>query len=376
MKELSIHEIDFKSDAHYNLFLFAKQLQLNVADPSYYAEVELPWQDCYKVSLGDKNFYIKRDIYNKFKLALGRREEPEIEIYLHMAASEEDEDRAVRVRHAINFGDRQFSTESADGFYELESQDFIDTESRISGLMRVVTDSIRTIAKLANEEMNVVALDGNVVKDFDGIMTFNSPLGRDVNLHLCFDKLPPIHDDQESIVIERTPITPEDLATYFPNVGKKIVGHLDHLNDALRVMFRSKRIAGSEYLTRYVENLVNHVFLKSFFDQNVNFVSFGGRDDWSSNGKDTPNNMACFKLLDQEVDKIFKMLEAIPLEEGVEVYSLDLDTFAVFGRKDNKVVTPALQGITGPLLATYSQGFERVLTIRLSLLDTPHVFKA
>jgi len=376
MKELSIHEIDFKNEAHYNLFLFAKQLQLNVADPSHYAEVELPWRDCYKVSLGDKNFYIKRDIYNKFKLALGRREEPEIEIYLEMAASEEDVDNAVRVRHAIDFEGREFSTESDDGFYQLESQDFIETESRVSGLMRVVTDSIRTIAKLANEEMNVVALDGNVVKDFDGIMTFTSPLGREVNLQLGFDKVPPINTTGKEIVIERTPITPEDLATYFPNVGKKIVAHLDHLNDALRVMFNSKRIAGSEYLTRYVEKLVNHVFLKSFFDQNVNYISFGGRDDWSSAGKETPNNVACFKVLDQEVDKIFKLLENIPLEEGVEVYSIDLDTFAVFGRADNKVVTPALQGITGPLIENYSQGFERVLAIRLSLLDTPHVFKA
>lgn len=375
MKELSFHEIDFKSVDHANMFLFAKQLGLTVNNPGHYSEVEQSWRDRYKVSLGNLLFYIKREIFNKFKLALGRDDEEAIAHYLEMAQSETQESRDILVRHAIDFGDRVFEMKNDDGFLDLEAQDFIEVESRIQGMMKLVSNSIRTIATLANEEMNTIALDTNVVKDFDGIMTFASKLGREANLHLCFDKVPPINTTGAEIVIERTPITPEDLATYFPNVGEKIVGHLKHINDALHVMFRSKRIASSEYLTRYVEQLVNVVFLEKFFAQNVTFVSFGGRDDWSSAGKETPNNTACFKVLDPEVDRIFKMLENIPLEEGVEVYSLDLDTFAVFGRKDNKVVTPAIQGITGPLLEKYSQGFERVLTTRLSLLDSPHIFK-
>lgn len=380
MSEQHLHELHFADDKHFNLYLFCRHLKLNLVNPEYFGIEHQEYQDRYKVSIGNYLFYISTKSINSVWMALAKQEAG---IYDVLQKSLNDGDR-FEYKNGTEFGFRpaidikQFTdlVNEDDEFYSLIQENFTDVESRVKGLMTATSQVIRDIATIINQEMNDVALNSDIVKDFDGILTFDSPLGRDFKVHLGFDKINPVDPNNDKLEILRTPITPEDLKTYFPTAGDKIQSRLNHVNGLVASVFESKRIAGSKSLADYAAALINGVILKPFLDQNVNYISFGGRDDWSSMGKDTPNNIACFKYLDAEVQKIYDLLESIPLEEGVEVWSIDLDTFAIFGRKDNKVVTPALQGYTQQILQPYSQGFERVLTQRLSLLDTPHIFKA
>lgn len=372
MNKKYFHEIAFVDDHHYNLMLLCNHLQLEVVNPDQYVVEKQEYRDRYKVSLGNWIFFIPINDYNRFCLQLDKAT-PQVYAAIEKLIWDTDQ---IKLRPQIDLGDQTFPVDESDNFYSLVGIDFTNVEDRIQGLMTAVSQAIRDIARITNKEMSEVALNSDIVKDFDGIVTFRTETGRKFKLELCLDKVLPIDENNSNIEIQRTPITAEDLATYFPNAGSKIVGQLNMVNNLVSSIFSSKRIAESEELTQYTEKLVNGVLVPPFLDQNITYISFGGRDDWSSMGKETPNNKACFVYLDQEVDRIFKLLDSIPLEEGVEVWSIDLDTFAIFGRKDNKVVTPALQGYVEEILKPMSQGFEKTLTARLGLLDSPHIFKA
>lgn len=373
MNEKQLHEIAFVDANHQNLYYLCLALRLKVVDPDHFVVEKQEYRDRYKVSLGDQLFYIPVNDYNRFWLKLDKSIS---NAAAEIAESHWDYSLPVKHRQAIDLGTTEFAIDETDDFYSLMGFDFTDVEDRMTGLTKAAAQSIITTAQLINKEMEKVLLDTNIVKDFDAVITFRTEPGRNFGLEMCFDKIKPIDAGNDNIVIQRTPITEEDLKTYFPTTHEKITVQLNLVNSLVKAMFESKRIVKSEELTKYAEMLVNGVIVKQFLDQNINYIAFGGRDDWSSFGKETPNNQACFVYLDQEVDKIFKLLDSIPLQEGVEVWSIDLDTFAIFGRKDNKVVTPALQGYTADILKEYSQGFERVLTIRMSLIDSPHIFKA
>lgn len=374
MNEKYLHEITYVDDNHYNLVLLCHRLRLTLVNPDHYAVEKQEHLDRYKVSLGDQLIFIPQNDYNRFLLDLSKNLDKLVtEIGDSMWAAP-GVHYPIRIRPAVTISD--FTVDESDPFYELMGIDYSNVEDRVRSLMTAVSQSIRDTARFINKEMSEVALNVDIIKDFDGILTFRTEPGRNFKLELCLDKVLPVDENNDKIEIQRTPITPEDLATYFPTMGGKVIGQLRLVNDLVRSVFDSKRIMETEELTRYAEMLVNGVLIPPFLDQNITYISFGGRDDWSSMGKETPNNKACFVYLDQEVDRIFKLLEEIPLEEGVEVWSIDLDTFAIFGRKDNKVVTPALQGYVEGILKPYSQGFEKTLTMRLSLLDSPHIFKA
>lgn len=373
MKEKQLHEIAFVDANHQNLYYLCMALHVKVVDPEHFAVEKQEYRDRYKVSLGDKLFYIPVNDYNRFWLQLDTNFDNTV---AGIAESQWDLSLPVKIRPGTDINSIQFGVDESDGFYSLLGIDYTNVDDRMAGLTKAAAQCIITTAQLINKEMEKVLLDTSIVKDFDAIITFLTEPGRNFGLQLCLDKIKPIDAGNEEIVIPRTPITEEDFKTYFPTAHEKITVQLNMINDLVKGMFESKRIAESEELTKYAEMLVNGVIVKQFLDQNINYIAFGGRDDWSSFGKETPNNKACFAYLDQEVDKIFKLLDGIPLQEGVEVWSIDLDTFAIFGRKDNKVVTPALQGYTADILKDYSQGFERVLTMRMSLIDSPHIFKA
>lgn len=374
MNEKHLHEITYVDNNHYRLVVLCRHLRLKVENPEQYAVEKQEHLDRYKVSLGNQQFYIPAEAYNRFWVDIEKDiDAVAMEIGDSIWAAK-DVFFPLRVRPAP--GEIVFTVDETDDFYSLMGIEFINVENRIRGVMTAASHVIRDIARFVNKEMSEVALNTDIVKDFDGILTYRTETGRKFKLDLCLDKVKPVDDSNDNIVIQRTPITPEDLKTYLPNAGEKILGQLKTINDAVAAMFQSKRIAENEELMHYAEILLNGVLVSLFLDQNINYITFGGRDDWSSMGKETPNNKACFVYLDQEVDRIFKLLEEIPLEEGVEVWSIDLDTFAIFGRKDNKVVTPALQGYVEGILKPYSQGFEKILTARMSLLDSPHIFKA
>jgi hypothetical protein len=373
MNEPHLHEMTFEDDNHYNLYLMFRHLRMKVVNPEKYSVEKQEYLGRYKVSLGDQLIYIADDLYGKFWVELSKNLAG---VAQEMYESVWSVNQPDKIRPNVDVLDVPFTINEEDEFYSLMGIDYTNVENRIRGLMTATTKTIAEIALILNKEMAAVALDTNIVKDFDAIVTFRSEPGRKFKAELCFDKVLPIDPANDGLEIQRTPITAEDLKTYMPNAGEKVVSRLDHINGLVRSVFESKRIAEVETLTKYAETLINAVLLPPFLDQNVTFFQFGGRDDWSSVGKETPNNKVCFEYLDKEVDKLFKMLEGIPLQEGVEVWSIDLDTFAIFGRKDNKVVTPALQGYTENILLPMSQGFERVFTMRLGLIDSPHIFKA
>lgn len=373
MKEKQLHEINFVDANHQNLYYLCLALHLKVVDPEHFAVEKQEYRDRYKVSLCKHLFYIPANDYNRFWLELDSNFD---KVVAEINESLWDTSLPIKLRPACNINIIENTIDETNDFYSLLGIDFTNVDDRMGGLTKAAAQCIVTTAQLINKEMEKVLLDTSIIKDFDAIITFRTEPGRDFDLQLCFDKIKPVDAGNEEIVIQRTPITEEDLKTYFPTGHEKITVQLNLINSLVKALFESKRIAESEELTKYAEMLVNGVIVKQFLDQNIDYIAFGGRDDWSSFGKESPNNKACFVYLDQEVDKIFKLLDNIPLQEGVEVWSIDLDTFAIFGRKDNKVVTPALQGYTANILKDYSQGFERVLTMRLSLIDSPHIFKA
>jgi len=358
-----IHEINFVDEKHYDVYLLTLHLHLDVGNSELFSIEEQEYKDRYKVSLGTKSFYVPKDLIDTFWKLLENASYLDVEELMK-------QEKITWIHNVII--DSVVSTSMED----LVGEDFVSVERRASGLATAAGGVIREISKLINEQMEIVNKDTSIVKDFDGILTFNTELGKDFNIRLCFDKVPPIYPEIDKFVIQRTDILPEDLETYFGEVGKKINSRLAHINSLVGDFFASKKLSDSKDLTEYGESLINHTLIMAFLSQHITFISFGGKDDWRSNSTETPNNKACFVYLDQEVDKIFKLLDGIPKEEGVEVYSIDIDTFAIFGRKDNKVVTPALQGYTENILNHYSQGFERVLTNRLTHIDSDYIFKA
>lgn len=383
MLEQQLHEIEFKDENHYNLYVFSKFLGLNVINPGFFEVTHQEWNHRYKVSIGNYNFYVIETFLPKLWLVLRASETWEFDKENEASPFElisdkvyDEDDKEIYLAPAV--GNELVTNEFAfDGeFFELIGENYTSVEQRIEGLDKAVGATIKHVAKLINKAMENVARDVSIVKDFDGIITFTTPLGADFKLQLCLDKVAPIHDNVEDVLIERTPITEEDLNLYLKDDAKKVLSSLENVNELVRSVFRSKAVKGNSRLLKYSEYLVNTHIVKTFVTQTINFISFGGVDNWSSRGKETPNNKACFVFLDQEVDKLLDLIDSIPKEEGVDTYSIDIETFGIFGRRNNKVVTPAVPDVTAEILKHYSQGFERVLSLRLAQLDTPRVFKA
>ncbi|QGH72072.1 hypothetical protein N1M2_209 [Klebsiella phage N1M2] len=363
-------EFEFESDNHYNLYAFAELTQKKVFEDSAFKVENQDYHDRYKVSLGGYIWYVAAKFIGKFWLMLEQCEYQQLEAII---AEEKDVKEGPYIPYEKITGDVDMSGP----FYELVGEDFISVENRMSGLVKAVAQNIRETATIINEEMELVAKDGDIVKDFDGYVTFDTKLGLDFNVGLCFDKIKPIAEDNASAWIERTPITQEYLDTYFPNAGKRILGKLDQVNSLVKALFESKTVTRNPELVEYAGWLVTGTLVNAYLNQNVTYISFGGKDNWSVLGKETKNNLACFKYLDQEVEYIIKMLDGIEKTDGVDIYSMDIDTFAVFGRNfDNKVVTEALQGYVQPLLDKYSKGFEQCLATRMAMIDNQHFFKA
>lgn len=368
---MNASKFEFENDNHYNLFMLAQAQRLVISDEPSFAIENQDWCDRYKVSLDAHTWYIKTDLLPKFWLILSN------EKYSEMAEIVTQPNKEMTYRPSIPKEMIDTSFDETDEFYKLTGEDYNRIDIRMSGLITASSSVIREIAGLVNAEMDAIAADVEVVKDFDGILTFDSKPGTDFKVGLCFDKVKPIAEGNSDVFIDRTPITQEDLKTYLPKNGEKIVSRLNYINTLVTDFLASKAVSKNDLLTKYAGMAIDVVLLHAFLNQTVTYISFGGSDNWSSNGKETPNNAECFKYLDAELENLIKLLESIPKSEGVDLYSIDVDTFTIFGRTDdNKVVTPALQGYTNDILDRYSKGFERTLAIRMSMVDNPHFFRA
>lgn len=363
-------EFEFESDNHYNLYTFAELNQKKVKMDSPYLVEKQDYHDRYKVSLGHYVWLVNASFIGKFWLMLEEGNYTELDAIIK---EEKEVEESIYIPYTL----LPETFETPADFANLCGEDFINVENRMSGLVKAIAMNIRETANIVNEEMDKVSRDGDIVKDFDGYMTFDTKLGLDFAVHLCFDKIKPIDLNNVDAWIERTPITDEDLAMYFPNAGKKILGKLEQTNSLVKAFLESKAVTRNPELVEYAAFLINGTLITPYLNQNVTYISFGGQDNWSVLGKETKNNLECFKYLDQEIEGIIKMLDDIEKTEGVDIYSMDIDTFAVFGRNfDNKVVTPALQGYVQPLLDKYSKGFEQTLATRMAMIDNQHFFKA
>ncbi|AEV89701.1 hypothetical protein OBP_264 [Pseudomonas phage OBP] len=354
-----------------NLIKLAQFLRLDVLDNEVMVIEHQEWRDRYKVSLAGNIWYVKTQAVPHFWLALEKGD------YNSIGELSEGKDELVKFRHApsIQLIDRNF--DQTGPLSELMGEDFINIDRRMSGLVNAGAANIRDIAKMINTEMDLVNKDTDVVKDFDGILTFNTPVGKDFKLELCFDKVKPVDEGNEKIEIQRTPITKEDQDTYLRGTGKKVVDRLNEVTKLVQSLLNTPKVQSNPELLDYAVRAVEVTLTMAFLNQTITYISFGGVDDWRPQGETTPNNEVCMKILDDEVEHLIKFLDDIPKQEGVDVYSIDMDTFAIFGRNnDNRVVTPALQGYTGDILKRYSRGFERLLAIRMGLSDNAHFFKA
>lgn len=336
------------------------------------------WRNRYKVSLGIVTWHISSDFMPKFWLYLSQGPDGWDKIIDAIEA----EDGTIKEFYAPLLSNIEEVTAdwipaSDDGFYNLMGVDFDNVDRRLEGLMTAGAGVIRDLAKTVNAELDLVNKDTDVVKDFDGILTFDTDLGRNFKLSLCFDKIAPINEEGVGMVM-RTPITDEDGKMYLRNTYPKVLTKLEYMNSLVTGLFESKAVRDNEYLMDYAAKAVDVLLTKAFLNQVITYIQFGGIDDWRVQGKDTPNNIACFKVLDAEMENVIKLLDALPKEEGVDIHSLDLDTLAAFGRNnDNRVVTPAVQGFTEQqLLRRYSKGFERLFAIRLGMSDNAHFFRA
>jgi hypothetical protein len=369
-----LRDTAFKDQNHVNLATFACLfLKLDVVGLENFTVEHQEWNESYKVSLGDKLFYIDETYLPKFWFSLNQEElEPFFELRDKLLNEEDD---SIVFSQAVTIDESQIHIDESDPFYEMIGEDFAKVDKRIGWIVTNAKQNIINMAKLFNKDMEIVAKDTSIVKDFDAWVTFDTQPGKDFDLKLCFDTIPPVMEDNGNIRIERTHMTQEQLEKYFPTGHKSIAASIKDINEHVRVLFNNKRIKGSEFLTKYLERLVNAFVVQAFVKEEIEYISFGGMDDWTSAGKETPNNKACFEYLDKEVENIFNTMDAIPKESDEMDYSIDIDTFCVFGRINNKVVTAAVPGITGELLKHYSKGFERLLSIRLAQLDTVKIFR-
>lgn len=354
-----------------NLITLAKFLRLDVSDDTQMVIEHQEWRDRYKVSLEGNLWYVKTQVLPSFWLMLMKGD------YNQIGALSEGKDEAIKFRVApdLLLIDRNYDETAP--LYQLTGEDFNNIDRRVTGLTTAGVANIRDIAAMLNKEMDLVNKDTDVVKDFDGILTFNTPVGKDFKLELCFDKVVPVSPDNGKVEIHRTPITPEDRKAYLRDTGPKVVQRLNQVTSLVQDFLSNEKINSNPELLDYAIRCVEVTLTMAFLNQTITYISFGGVDDWRPQGEETPNNKVCMEILDGQVEHLINLLDDIPKEPGVDVYSIDMDTFAIFGRNnDNKVVTPALQGYTADILKNYSRGFERLLAIRMGLSDNNHFFKA
>lgn len=358
---------------HHNLCLFLESLGLDFDPEAEIIMEKQEWRDRYKVSLSKHAFHITSSFLPRFLMAL---EEGNHNFIIDELNKEDNTIKQLPVMYLSAF--ETITLDPSEPLLETQGLHFNQIDKRLSGLITETKKVIQGIAHMVNAQMDKVARNGEIVKDFDGVLTFTSELGLDFGLTLCFDKVKPIDVDNSAVEIQRTPFTPEDYALYMGEAGDKISARIEYINKLVKAFINSKDVAWNPECQDYAAKAINITILKAFLDQTITFVTFGGVDNWNLFAKEnTPNATACHAIMDEEIEHVIKFLDSIEKPEGVDVFSIDLDTFGIFGRnKDNRVVTAAMQGYTDQLLNRYSQGFERLFTVRIGMNDNAHFFKA
>lgn len=246
---------------------------------------------------------------------------------------------------------------------------------RGSGVMSVAAGVIGKIATIVNEVIDRVARDGDIIKDRDVMMTFDTEFGEKFNPVICLDYIPTIIESLEPIQIVRTPMTEEDRERYFGKDADEIDRLIKQLIEVINVFYSSKLVSSSKLIKDLVVSVIDGAIVSQFLDLHIKFISFGGFDNWRLTGDLTPNSEACHAIMDVQVEEIYKFLNSIPLQEGVDYWAIDLKTLGIYGRNnENHLVTGPLVEESDAITARYCDGLVDLLKLRLSMNDNKHIF--
>lgn len=246
---------------------------------------------------------------------------------------------------------------------------------RVSNIITFVGGKVRKIAELVNIQIPILERNGDIIKDFDGMLSFDTKLGEEFNLYLCFDKIPPIFETPTTIEIMRTPMSEDDKKLYLGETLPLITKMIDEINESIQNLYKSKLVSFSDLSKKYVSDLITGAIVNHILEITPIIISFGGVDNWRLYGDLTPNSEVCHKLLDKEVEHLINTLQAIPLQEGVDFYSIDLQQLGVYGRNNNyQVVTGVVVEVTKALESRWSNGFMELFKLRLRQNDSKHLF--
>lgn len=358
-----------KHALHFVNFLIKEEFKLPEKDSVLLAKEVVfenqSYKERYKISLLNHGFIVHANFINNFLVAISTGDHSSI--HKHIATKPP----LVEYTPVI-------SMPKGAGEATVKSEDLVQNarhiELRLNGLLDQANKAITKMVTRLNEQMTRVAKDSNIVKDFDGYITFDMEIDPEIKFSLCFDKVPPVGQVGQ---INRTAITKEDADLYLGNAYPVIAEQLKFISDLCNNFLNSKTVTVSDASAKHARSLLNGTLACALVEQTIEFISFGGVDNFAITAEGNPNTNACYVYLDAQVEALIKRLEDIPLVDDVELYSIDVDTFNVYGRtNDNKVVTAILPNITDEILSQYSKGFERLFSSRLANIDNPHFFRA
>ncbi|WNV45966.1 hypothetical protein [Aeromonas phage AerS_266] len=256
-------------------------------------------------------------------------------------------------------------------------------ESRVSGILAIAGMEIKAIANIVNKRIDEVAKDFSIIKDFDGLLTFDyeEDNTKPFKIFMCFDKIPAILDGADAIEILRTPMSKDDKKLYFGNQFVDIKQRMNKINETVNNLYKSKLISESDAYLKYAQTLINNSLVKTFLDNHFKFISFGGIDNWRLFGDLTPNSKACHAIMDKEVEylvnflKEYKIPDHIPLSGEVDFLSIDLNHLGIYARNNLfKVLSKALPEPSDHFGLRWSEGFAELMKIRLGQNDTQYCF--
>lgn len=259
--------------------------------------------------------------------------------------------------------------------------------ARVSGVIAGTIPIVNRLGAICNHAIVDVANNGEIIKDKDAMLSFDVDLKQEIfKLVPCLDYIDPVMEEETSVQIHRTPMTKEQLELYFPNkeIREKFLSLIADANGYINNLYQSKLIKNSQAVKRVTSGLIESTIVSTFMDLQVKLVSFGGRDNWGLFGDLTPNSKACHEILDREVEYLVDYLKnKVVLDDGVtpereiDVYSVDLERFDIYGRDvNNTVVTPPLVAASAHFHLRYSEGFMELFKLRLRQNDSRHCFFA
>lgn len=332
-------------------------------------------------SVGPHRFEIPKDVWERFCLAVEQEDAQLFKAY-------------IEGRNGVRYTP-MFYEENEEQFYinpllakpELSEEMTQLIMSRVSGVIAGVVPLVNRIGAICNHAIVEIADNGEIIKDKDAMLSFDVDLNaKPFKFIPCLDFIDPVMEKEGDVKIHRTPMTTEQLELYFPNreIREKFIQLLDQASGYINNLYESKLVKNSDAVYWMARGLVESTIVNTFMDLQSKLVSFGGRDNWGLFGDLTPNSKVCHEILDREVEYLVDYLKhKVVLDEGVtpngevDIYSVDLERFDIYGRDvNNKVITPPLIAASGHFHLRYSEGFLELFKLRLRQNDSRFVFFA